>query len=347
MKFINNKKQIVLKIEDDFIDIICGNNSKIDFEGTMILKEGLCEDGYIKDVLELANILTFYFSQNKIKAKTISFVVPSGDTVVRNIKIPYMKGKEFEKNIFLEAEELIANKDEYYIDYEIIKNIKDDSGKIQSQEVLIVGCQKEKIDLLVELSEELEKRLDTIDTLTNTLNKIMINGNVDYTGKSSCLVYLGYNFSNISISENLTFKMDRTIPFGVKNIIREYENNQVFINNEEKSYKNEKGKFERNILNIEKFFNENPRTKEILDNFLELIEKTMKFYNSNNSHKNISEITLLSQIHISDSLLKYLESYLNLKVRYIKGQKDLGLDFKSENISEFKYLSLYGVFLRR
>ncbi|MGL5414626.1 MAG: pilus assembly protein PilM [Clostridium sp.] len=345
MKF-NNRKQIILKIEDDFIDIIYGNKLKIDFEGTMILKEGLCEDGYLKNVLELSNILNLYFLKHKIKAKEISFVIPSGDTVVRNIKIPYIRGKEFEKSIYLEAEELIANWDEYYIDYEIIKDVKDDSGKIQNQEVLIIGCQKEKIDLLVELSNALGKKLNKIDTLTNTLNKVMINGNIDYTGKSSCLVYLGHNFSNISISENLVFKMDRTILFGVKNIIREYENSNTSVK-DENNYKKEKDRFERDILNVDKFFRDNLKVKEILDNFLELIEKTMKFYNSNSEHKKIVEIVLLSQIHISESLLKYLENYLNLNIRYIRGQRELGIEFKSENISEFKYLSLYGVFLRR
>ncbi|MGL5416511.1 MAG: pilus assembly protein PilM [Clostridium sp.] len=338
------KENIVIEIQEKTIDILVGNKEKVRFEGSIVLKPGLCLEGYIKNVDEVADILNLYFEKHNINLKYISFVVFGGDIITRNIEVPYMKNNEFHKNVQFEMDEIIENREEYYLDYEVIREIKNDYGKIVRCEVLIVGCLKKKIDLLVELAEKLGKEVDKIDVLTNTLNKILINSNVNYDNRNIAMLYLGNNFSNISIANNGVLKLERTIPFGVNNILKElrgileYENIDYEIFLKQVKEKNEY---------LEKLKEENSRIMEVVNNFLDLVSKTMRFYNAGTGNNNIYEILVFSKMKLEGKIEEYIEEYLGIKVRYIKEPMDLGIKVKIKNEEELKYLSLYGLLLRR
>lgn len=340
MKF-KKEHNIVLEVKDNLIDIIVGNELEINFEGTVKLEKGICDDGYIKNIEKVTKDLDSYFIKNNIKEKNISFVVFGSDVITRNIELPYMNGRSLEKTIQFEIDDIISNREQYYVDYEIVKEIKDDFGKKIKFEILIVGCLKKKIDLLVELSDRLNKRLIMIDVLTNTLNKVLINSKIDYDRKTIGLIYFGHNFSNISISTNGVLKLERTIPFGFDNISREIEN--IKRNNNEKiSINNTRGYKE-----VDEIFLEYPIIKEKVNQFLELIYKTIRFYGSGKSDSGVDKLAIISKIDLNEPILNYIEEYFNIKTSYIKSPKDIGINVKSKNNEVFKYLSLYGLFLRR
>ncbi|MGL4849785.1 MAG: pilus assembly protein PilM [Clostridium sp.] len=338
------RKNIVLEIQEKAIDILVGNKEKIDFEGSVELKEGLCVEGYIKNVEGIVDILNLYFGKHNINLKYISFVVFGGDIITRNIEVPYMKNNQFHKNIQFEIDELIENREEYYLDYEVIREIKNDYGKIVKCEVLIVGCSRKKIDLLVEVAESLGKEVDKIDVLTNTLNKILINSNVNYDNRNITMLYLGNNFSNISIANNGILKLERTIPFGINNILKELKGILEYENIDYEMFLKKIGKEDEYLKKLKE---NNPRILELINNFLDLVSKTMRFYNAGRGSNNIAEILVFSKVKLEEKICKYVEEYLSIKVRYIESPMDLGMKVRLQNEEEFKYLSLYGLLLRR
>lgn len=343
-----NKNNIVLEIRDNLIDIIVGNESKIDFTGSLNIENGICEDGYIKDLEKLTSILNIYFLKNGIKEKDISFLVFGSDVITRNIEVPYMKGRSLKKTIEFEINDVIGSRDQYYIDYEIIQEVKNDFGKIIRYEVLIAGCSKKKIDLLVKLAEKLEKNLNIIDVLTNSLNKILINNKIiDYYGKNVGLIFFGYNFSNISIANNGVLKLERTIPFGFENIVREMKTIIEVEKGRELSLDEIKKEIKHKSNRIQELFENYPRIKDITNQFIELIYKTIQFYSAGKGDKSIDKLAIISKVELNNSIIDYIEEYFNVNSTYIRSTRDLGIKVKCSENKISKYLSLYGIFLRR
>ncbi|MGL4876325.1 MAG: pilus assembly protein PilM [Clostridium sp.] len=338
------RENIVLEIQERSVDILVGNKDNIRFEGKALLEENLCVEGYVKNVDEVAEILNLYFEKYNIKSKYISFVVFGGDIITRNLDVPYMKKNELHKNIQFEINEIIENREEYYLDYEIIREEKNDYGKTIKYEVLVVGCLKKKIDALVEVGEKLGKEIDRIDVLTNSLNKILVNSNINYDNRNIGMLYLGNNFSNISIANDGMLKLERTIPFGINNILKELNG---ILEYENMNYDIFLKKLGENNGYFNKLKEEQPRLMEVINNFLDLISKTMRFYNAGKSSSTIREILLFSKKRLEENVSKYIEEYLDIKVKYIKEPSDLGIEVKLSNSEEFRYLSLYGLFLRR
>ncbi|MDY3208462.1 pilus assembly protein PilM, partial [Clostridium baratii] len=190
---------IVLEIKDDFVDILVGNSRNILFSDSIPIPEGLCDGGLILDVSRLSEILLKYFLENDIDEKKLSFVAFGSDIVVRCIEIPSMNDEALREAMEFEIKEIIPNEEEYYIDYEIVSKNKENKKNVKLN-VIVVACMKKKIDSYVELSKSLGKKLDVIDVLTNTINKVLLKSNLQYKNKAVAIFYLGYTFSNISIS---------------------------------------------------------------------------------------------------------------------------------------------------
>lgn len=343
---LGKKSSIVIGIKDDFIDILIGNSKKIKLADTIPLEEGLCEEGIIKDVDKIADVLLKYFGEKNVKEKEVSFIVFGSDVISRYIQIPKMKNTSFRKSIEFEFRELVTNEEDYYIDYEIINEEKVNKKKIL--DVLVAACTKKKIDKIVELSEVIGKKLVVIDILTNTLNKIISNSDLNYNNETVATFYLGYKFCNVSISENGILKLDRNIPFGFKNIIKDiqrYREEAGIKSGKTIDFYSRDFRLEGN--NIYSLFKTYPRIEETFNQLLAIVNKTLKFYSSGKGERIIDEMIVISILELSNSEISYIEKYFDLDVKSIKDLNEIGFKIKNSINNFEKYMPLYGVYLRR
>ena len=290
---LGSKNSIVLTLKDEFIDIIVGNKKRIKLYDSIPIEEGLCIEGSLKNEERLSEILLTYFLENDIKENDISFVVFGSDVVTRYLRLPNMRGKNLREAIEFEVKELIQNGEEYYIDYEIIG--KEKGTKNPKLDVLVAACIKSKIDDYVSLSKSLGKNLKVIDVLTNTVNKILVNSDLDYKNKTIALFYLGYSFSSVSIVADGVMMLERNIPFGFKNIIREYKRNYLDFD----AVKNIDTY--SNSISLLGSFEKLPRIKDIVDNVLSIVSRTIKFYDSNRDRDNVGEIIIVNSLELNNS----------------------------------------------
>ena len=336
---LGNKNSIVLTLKDEFIDIIVGNKKRIKLYDSIPIEEGLCIEGSIKNEERLSQILLTYFLENDIKEDDISFVVFGSDVVTRYLRLPNMKGKNLREAIEFEVKELIQNGEEYYIDYEIIG--KEKETKNPQIDVLVAACIKSKIDDYVSLSKSLGKNLKVIDVLTNTINKILINSDLDYKNKTIALFYLGYSFSSVSIVDDGIMMLERNIPFGFKNIIREYKKSYLDFDavKDIDTY--------NNSISLLGPFEELPRIKDIVDNVLSIVSRTIKFYDSNRDKNNVGEIIIVNSLELNNLNKKYIRNYFTIRSKVVDNIEELGLDIKNVDKRFGRFLPLYGLFLRR
>lgn len=343
------ENSIVIEIKDDFVDILVGNSTKIILNKSISIPSGLCDGGLINDVPRLSEIILKFFLENNIKEKNVSFVAFGSDIVVRCIEIPSMGKEELREAIEFEIKEIIPNEDDYYIDYEIISKNKEDKKNVKLN-VIVAACMKKKIDSYVELSKSIGKKLDVIDILTNTINKVILKSNLDYENKAIAVFYLGYTFSNISISYNGIMKLERSIPFGFQNIIREFERSKMESDpnyNENKSSELLLRDLNLEGSDIEVLFRKYPRLKESIDKLFSIVEKTIKFYNTTKGNKKISNMYIISNLDMSRTASNYMENYFETNSILLKDVKELGLKVRNKNKRFGKFLPLYGLFLRR
>lgn len=341
---LKEKNSIVLEFKDDFIDILVGNIKEVKICDSIPIPRGLCEEGFIKDTRTLSEILLKYFLENNIEEEKVSFVIFGSDVITRYIQVPYMKKENLRETIQFEMKELI-NGEDYYLDYEIMNK---DNGKNNPQlDILVAACIKEKIDSYVELSKALNKNLDVIDVLTNTINKILVNSSLIYENKTIAMFYLGYSFSNVAISVNGILKLERNIPFGFQNLINEYQ--KELEGNEEENLSLEKILRDISLegYDLKKLANDHPKIKELINNLLSIVDKAIKFYESGNREKKVSKIVILSTLSINKAIRSYIENYFTIRSNVITNIQELGLEVKNNNREFIRFLSLYGLFLRR
>lgn len=343
---LGKKNSIVLALKDEFVDILVGNKNKIKLYDSIPIEEGICIEGTIKDEVKLSELLLKYFLEHDIDEDEISFVIFGSDVITRHIQLPYMNSDSLREAVEFEVKELVQNGEDYYIDYEIIG--KEKGVRNPKLDVLVAACIKSKIDGYVELSKSLGKKLKVIDVLTNTINKVLINSDLEYKNKTLALFYLGYSFSSISIIDDGIMRLERNIPFGFKNIIREYrksssEYDSIAI---KKSYSNSK-KLNIKSFNLLETFEESPRIKDSIDNLLSIVYKTIKFYDSGKGEENVSNLIILPSLELNNTAAEYIEDYFSIKSKLIRNVEDLGFEVRNIDKEFGRFLALYGLFLRR
>lgn len=343
---LGKKNSIVLALKDEFVDILVGNKNKIKLYDSIPIEEGICIEGTIKDEVKLSELLLKYFLEHDIDEDEISFVIFGSDVITRHIQLPYMNSDTLREAVEFEVKELVQNGEDYYIDYEIIGREK--GVRNPKLDVLVAACIKSKIDGYVELSKSLGKKLKVIDVLTNTINKVLINSDLEYKNKTLALFYLGYSFSSISIIDDGIMRLERNIPFGFQNIIREYrkslsEYDSIGI---KKSYSNSK-KLNIKSFNLLETFEESPRIKDSIDNLLSVVYKTIKFYDSGKGEENVSKLIILPSLELNNTAAEYIEDYFSIKSKLIRNVEDLGFEVRNIDKEFGRFLALYGLFLRR
>ena len=102
----------------------------------------------------------------------------------------------------------------------------------------------------------------------------------------------------------------------------------------------------QSLVQKKDIFQEYPKVKTNLDNALNIIAKTIQFYNSGKREKKLSRIIIISEFVLIDNLMKYMESYFGTECVLVRKTEDLGVKIKIKE-SFHRYIGAYGMFLRR
>lgn len=337
-----NKDIIGLEIKDEYINVTYGNRNHIKYANSLKINSNWCNEGRILNEEQISNEINSYLKENKIKCNKVSYVIQGSDIITRYVELPIMKEEALREAVYFEFGQFIKDLDLYYMDYEVIEkiNLKDK----KSLKILLVACPKNKIDSLVTLSNKLDFKIKDIDILSNCISRVIRNSSIfDKDVQSVGVFYLGYKNSNFFIMERGFLHVERFLPFGFFNILRDVERKKSMKFEEEISDFSE-------IIgcdNLMELFNEYPRIKDSIDNIIESINKIIQFYTNGKSKKMVDKIIIISQFNIYIDVEKYISNAYETPCTIIKDADDLGIKIKNENSDKFSTLmAIYGLFLR-
>lgn len=328
MSLLNNKN-LSIQITDTAINILIGNKNKIYETHTIDLKNGICRDGNVRDKDYIIKVLNDYLDINARNIKNVSFVLRGSDLITRYIEVPILKGDALRDAVDFEFEQFIPDINKYYTNFEIVKKINNKEKK--AYKILLAAAPKEKINPIVEIAEAINKELEAIDILSNSLARVLKISNHITTEESTGVFYFGADSSTVSIIEDNILKFERNLPFGVKNIFNEL-------------YKEGSG----NNLNSEEFantFDNNPELMVSFQNLLASVNNTIRYYNSEKSNQPVSNFVIICEDMVMKNMKKNLEQYLELPCILINDPIDLGIKVKFEDNFP-KYMASYGLLLR-
>ncbi len=201
MNISKSNKRLSIQITDSSINILIGNKNKI-FDATSIdLESGIFSDGNVIDIDRLADKLNRYLEVNARDVKEVSFVLAGSDIITRYIEVPILKDNALREAVHFEFNQFIPEIDSYYMNYEIVEKINTKEKK--AYKIVLVAARREKINKLVEISNKIDKELDVIDTLSNSLARNLKGSNYLVTEESTGIIYLGSDSSVLSIIEDI------------------------------------------------------------------------------------------------------------------------------------------------
>lgn len=326
---LGKNKKMAIKISDTAINILIGNKNRIYETHNIALENGVCKDGTVRDADNIIELLNEYLDVNARDVKDVSFVLRGSDIITRYIEVPILKEDALREAVNYEFRQFIPEIDDYYTNYEIIEKINTQEKK--AYKILLVAVTRKKIDPIVEISEGINKELDVIDVLSNTVARVLRSSDQLASEESTAVFYFGSDSSTLTIIEDNILKFERNLPFGVKNIF-----NETYTQAAATTFP---------ASTMKRNFDEDSNLTNSFQNLLSSVNNTIRYYNSDKKNKAVTNfIIICADIAIND-MEKYLEKYFELPCLLIKDPIDLGLKIKfEENFSQ--YIALYGLFLR-
>ena len=328
MALIKNKK-MAIKISDTAINILIGNKNRIYETHNIALENGVCKDGTVRDTESIIELLNEYLDVNARDVKDVSFVLRGSDIITRYIEVPILKDDALREAVNYEFRQFIPEIDDYYTNYEIIEKINTQEKK--AYKILLVAATRTKIDPIVEIAEGINKELEVIDVLSNTIARVLRSSDQIIREESTGVFYFGSDNSTLTIIEDNILKFERNLPFGVKNIF-----NEAYL---------EMSASTLDIKEIEDVLDRNPNLTNSFQNLLSSVNNTIRYYNSDKKNKPVTNFIIICADMIVNNMEKYLEKYFELPCLLIKDPIDLGLKIKFED-NFAQYIASYGLFLR-
>ena len=328
MSIVNNKK-LSIQITDTSINILIGNKNKIYETHTIELENGDCKDGNVRDKDSIVKLLNDYLYVNGRDVKNVSFVLRGSDIITRYIEVPILKNDALIEAVNFEFKQFIPDIDDYYMNYEIVEKINTKEKK--AYKILLVAATKEKINPIIEIAEEIDKELEVIDILSNSLARVLKSSDHIASEESTGIFYFGADSSTLGIIEGNVLKFERNLPFGIKNIFNEvYEEAAVTALDS------------KQVTNV---FENNEQLMMNFENLLASVNNTVRYYNSEKNNKPVTNFIIICADMIMTNMEKYLEKYFELPCILVKDPSDLGLKLKFKDNFP-KYISSYGLLLR-
>lgn len=326
---LGKNKKMAIKISDTAINILIGNKNRIYETHNIALENGVCKDGTVRDTENIISLLNEYLDVNARDIKDVSFVLRGSDIITRYIEVPILKDDALREAVNYEFIQFIPEIDDYYTNYEIIEKINTKEKK--AYKILLVAATRSKIDRIVEIAEGINKELEVIDVLSNTVARVLRNSDQIIREESTGIFYFGSDSSTITIIEDNILKFERNLPFGVKNIF-----NEAYLEMAATTF---------DVKEMEDVFDRNPNLTNSFQNLLSSVNNTVRYYNSDKKNKPVTNFIIICSDMIVNNMEKYLEKYFELPCLLIKDPIDLGLKLKFED-NFAQYIASYGLFLR-
>lgn len=338
------KDKIAIDLDATNIKIMVGNKKVVKHFEIIKTPEDSIKDDKIINIEEIKNSLQGYLNKNNIKTKDVAFVIHGQDVISRHTEVPIMDTAGIKTSLDFEMNQYLPrDAGEYIIDYEIIEKI--DSIEKKVLKLFVAAVPKEKVNRIVKLCEMLKLEITAIDITSNCARRVFKDVSKKNTSLENIgVIDLGSNNTNIIILDKGKLFIEREIPFGVNNIIRE------IIKKENLDF-DDAFKYLENSVSLTGIKEGNELEKRILnlfDSVFSSLEKIVTFFTIGRSKDNLDAIYVIGSVHLIKGLKEYTNTYFNCPVFILESAESIGVKIAiSSDCNIRRYIGALGLLLRK
>lgn len=338
------RDKIAIDLSTTSIRIMVGNKKIVKSYEVIKTPDGSVIDDKIMDIEAIKNSLQAYFTARAIKTKEVCFALHGQDIVARHTELPIMDDAGIRTSLEWEMNQYLPKiSEEYNIDYEILEKIDLPEKKVLK--LLVAAVPIGKVNKIVKLSEMLGLELSAVDITSNCACRVFRDiAKKEKNYENIGVIDVGSNETSIIILDKGKLFIERELPFGVNNIIREImkdgnisfeeaesnlENN-VSINGDAKS-----SEIEKKILTM-------------FDNVFSSLEKIVTFFTIGSSKNKLDAIYLIGRGCGIDGLRDYVGRYFNCPTYVLEKASNVGVKIViPDNCHVKDFVSTLGLLLRK
>lgn len=272
--------------------------------------EDIIQDGELFNEESILLKLKEEIKTSGVRTKNIALVSSSSTIISREIIVPYVENNEELKTLVnYEIEQFLAiNLNNYVIQFMRLEEVMVD--EVRKQKIFTIIYPKNLIESYRNLAEKLLLNPYALDISNNSIRKLSSIAdiyNVDLINKEESILYLdlGYKSVDLSIVNNNKLEFIRVMPIGgieIDRFIADFNGISMEEAEEIKKTQVEVGKHRKeNQLN--------DGVVEVIEGWLEDLNRIIQFYTNKSNGKKISHIYLYG----GTSKLRGIDEYVSLK----------------------------------
>lgn len=272
--------------------------------------EDIIQDGELFNEESILLKLKEEMKTQGVRTKNIALVSSSSTIISREIIVPYVENNEELKTLVnYEIEQFLAiNLNNYVIQFMRLEEVMVD--EVRKQKIFTIIYPKNLIESYRNLAEKLLLNPYALDISNNSIRKLSSIAdiyNVDLINKEESILYLdlGYKSVDLSIVNNNKLEFIRVMPIGgieIDRFIADFNGISMEEAEEIKKTQVEVGKHRKeNQLN--------DGVVEVIEGWLEDLNRIIQFYTNKSNGKKISHIYLYG----GTSKLRGIDEYISLK----------------------------------
>lgn len=272
--------------------------------------EDIIQDGELFNEESILLKLKEEMKTSGVRTKNIALVSSSSTIISREIIVPYVENNEELKTLVnYEIEQFLAiNLNNYVIQFMRLEEVIVD--EVRKQKIFTIIYPKNLIESYRNLAEKLLLNPYALDISNNSIRKLSSIAdiyNVDLINKEESILYLdlGYKSVDLSIVNNNKLEFIRVMPIGGIEIDR-------FIADFNGISMEEAEEIKKTQVEVGKHRKENPLNDgvvEVIEGWLEDLNRIIQFYTNKSNGKKISHIYLYG----GTSKLRGIDEYVSLK----------------------------------
>lgn len=171
---------------------------------------GACEDGYIRNVTDIASVVRGIIAEEKIATKDATFVINSSKIASKEVILPNIKKEKIQELIEANASEYFpVNIEDYVLSFSVLEEVKEEGQN--NVRVLVYAAPEEIVKSYYELARALKVNMRAIDYVGNATLQIM---KLQITEEPTLIVQMGMDSTIVSVMDNKVLRLQRTVPYG-------------------------------------------------------------------------------------------------------------------------------------
>lgn len=342
------KKVIAFDMGNFITKIVVGtyykNDLTIDKFITMETPKNVIIDGEIKKEDELVLRLSEILKKNNIKVKDAICTTNSTLIINREIVIPKVEEEEIDTVVRYEIQQYLPiNLDDYILQTTILN--EENIGGIDKYNIRVIAYPEKIAHGYYNLLIRLNLKPFVLDVNYNAVNKfinyIKINNSYEYKLKDSvAFIDMGANFIDVNIYKDGQLDFTRIIKAGRNDI-----NNYFYEMNGTKFEESEGLKLDRIDL-LDETDSANIAIREIVNEWIEKIEKIIQFYKNKSVDNNVKEIIIFGGGSKLKGFEKYMADKIAISTRRIKGVSKVSFNSNDDGEPIDDFINAIGSIIR-